>query len=96
MSSTKSTNQQLINKIKKLEAELANAKGLLETNLKGIYTAMSEGMCLHELVFDNDNSPVDYRILDVNPKYEELVGLKSKDVVDKLATEIYPGGIAPY
>lgn len=33
---------------------------------------MIDGFALHEVIGDNDEKPVDYRFLDVNPAFEKL------------------------
>ena len=57
---------------------------------------MNDGSCLHEMVYDPGGAPVDYRILDINPMYEEITGLKRDDVIGRLASEVYEAGSAPY
>jgi len=32
-----------------------------------LITAMNEGLCLHEIIYDGMGRPEDFRILDVNP-----------------------------
>jgi chaperonin GroEL len=39
---------------------------------------------------------VDYRILDVNPAYEMIVGLSRDQAAGKLASEVYAAGQPPY
>lgn len=67
-----------------------------EKQLRSLYEGMSEGLCQHELVYDEKGRAVNYRILNVNPRYEEILGLKSKDVVGKLATEAYASKEPPF
>lgn len=58
--------------------------------------AMTEGVCLHQLLFDEDGRSVNYRILDVNRAYEKILGLKREEVIGKLATETYGSPEPPY
>ncbi|AXS79733.1 bacteriohemerythrin [Dechloromonas sp. HYN0024] len=60
-----------------------------EERFHSLYSAMTEGVALHELVFDNEGTPVDYRLLDVNPAYESILGLTRESVIGRLASEIY-------
>ncbi len=60
-----------------------------EANLKSIYDNMSQGLCYHELVYDEYGKPVNYRILGVNPSYERILSVSSEAVLGKLATEAY-------
>jgi len=54
---------------------------------------MIEGVAIHELIFDENNNPIDYRILDINKSYEKILNLKKKNTQGKLASEVY--GEAP-
>jgi PAS domain S-box-containing protein len=67
-----------------------------EEHLRSLFANMVEGVALHELVFDRDGNAVDYRIIDVNPAYERITGLKRGDVAGKKATEAYRQPEAPY
>ena len=51
---------------------------------------MTEGFALHEIIFNEDGKPVDYRFIDINPAFEEIIGLKKDDVVGKLKSEVIP------
>jgi signal transduction histidine kinase len=67
-----------------------------ESKLRNLYSPMAEGVCLHKLVPDANSTPVNYRIVGVNPRYEEIVGMKAIDIVDQLATDVYGGYEPPY
>jgi PAS domain S-box-containing protein len=70
---------------KKAEEALKDAKN----RFSSLFLAMNEGFCLHELVYNDFGKAVDYTILDVNPAYELIIGLKKKEVVGRKASEIY-------
>lgn len=67
-----------------------------EALYRGLFSATREGICLHQLVLDGEGKPVDYVILDINKKYEEITGLTRQQVVGKKATEAYNTQIPPY
>jgi PAS domain S-box-containing protein len=67
-----------------------------EQQLQSLFDNMLEGVALHELIFNDEGTPVDYRILDVNSKYEVILGLKRAGLVGKPATEAYHTDSAPY
>ncbi len=73
-------------------------QGLLESEQKfrSLYFTMSEGVCLHEIIYDESGKAVDYRILDVNPAYESITGLKREMVIGSKASELYGTGEPPY
>ncbi len=78
--------------IEALRAQAASS----EEKFNRLFEAMSEGACLHEMVYDASGTAVDYRILDANPAYEQITGLKKAAVVGALASEIYQTGAAPF
>ena len=61
-----------------------------------LFDNMSEGVCLHEVIYDAQGAPINYRILDVNPQYEAILRLPRAAVVGKLATEAYGVAEPPY
>ena len=66
-----------------------------EERLHSLYDHMAEGVALHELVLNAAGEPIDYRLVDVNPRYEEIVRLKKTEIAGRLASEIYASP-APY
>ncbi len=56
---------------------------------RSLFFTINEGFILHEMVYDESGKAVDYRILDVNPAYESMVGYCQPHVIDKLASEVY-------
>jgi signal transduction histidine kinase/CheY-like chemotaxis protein len=49
---------------------------------------MSEGVALHEIVYDDTGEPVDYRLLDLNPACESILGLTRRDAIGALGSEL--------
>ncbi len=58
-----------------------------------LFTRMSEGCALSELVYDSKKNPVNYRTLDVNPAFERILGLSREQVVGELADKAF--GVSP-
>ena len=56
---------------------------------------MQEGVALHKLIRSN-GAPDNYILLDVNRRYEEILGMKREQVVNRLATDVYGTEAAPY
>jgi CheY-like chemotaxis protein len=73
--------------ISKHEAEKLLKKS--EEKYRLLYTSMNEGFSLNELVFDESGKAVDYRILDANPAFQRITGLKGKTILGKKASELY-------
>ena len=58
---------------------------------RSLFSTMTEGFALHEIVCDAAGVPSDYRFLDLNPAFERLTGLERNKVVGKLVSEVLPG-----
>lgn len=67
-----------------------------EEKYRLLFASMSEGVALHEILYDADRKPVDYIIKDVNPAFGEILGIEPSEVTGKKATELYGVEQAPY
>lgn len=67
-----------------------------EAKFRTLFTHMSEGFAFHEIIFDETNKAIDYRIIDINPSFEKQVGIKAENAIGKLASELYGVHSAPY
>ena len=67
-----------------------------EARFRSLFESMTEGVALHELIYDNQSLAVDYRIVSTNPAFEKHTGLKSEQIQGQLASSAYGTGAAPY
>jgi PAS domain S-box-containing protein len=84
----------LIDTTARRSAEVARRQ--VESRYAALFNHMAEGVALHEILFDGEGRPANYRILDVNPRYEEILGRRASDVIGRLATEAYGASEPPY
>jgi signal transduction histidine kinase len=70
---------------KRMEKELQQSFA----KFSSLFNSMEEGVALHELILDDTNNPVDYRILDVNPAFTAHTGIGKTDAIEKSAIELY-------
>jgi len=61
-----------------------------EEKYRLLYTAMSQGLALHEIVTDERGKPVDYVFLDINESYTHLLGVTREMCIGKRITEVMP------
>ncbi len=71
---------------RKYEEALAQS----EARFRTLFSEMTEGFALHEIVLNKSGQPVDYRFLDINPAFERLTGLKRERVVGRLKSAVLP------
>lgn len=67
-----------------------------EEQFHHLFESMSEGMVLHELIWDAEENPVDYLILEANISFERILGIPRDSVIGKRATIAYGVDTAPY
>jgi PAS domain S-box-containing protein len=59
-----------------------------EERYRNIFNSLIEGFCIIEMVFDEENKPIDYRFLEINSSFEKQTGLHN--VKGKLMRELAP------
>lgn len=87
-------------KLRKSQAALLNiledlrnqniARKLSEEKYRLLFTQMTEGFALHEIICNNKGIPVDYRFVEVNHAFEVLTGLRAIDIIGKTVLEVMP------
>lgn len=78
---------------KNIELELIKAKDAAqksEAQFRSLFENMDEGFAIHELIYDKNNKPIDYRFVNLNKGFEKLTGLKKVDLIGKTVKEIMP------
>lgn len=55
-----------------------------------VFDNMTDGFALCQIICDKNNTPVDYKVLEVNKAYEAQCGIKAKDIVGKTVLEFFP------
>lgn len=61
-----------------------------------LFINMNSGVATHEMIYDESGEAIDYRIKDVNPKFEEIIGIKKDFATGALASNIYRPNTPPY
>lgn len=79
-------------KLKQTEKDIRES----EEKFRSLYFSMSEGVCLHEVIYDELKKPIDYRIIDVNDAYQSITGFQRDQVIGRKASEIYRTDISQY
>ncbi|MFC1524509.1 PAS domain S-box protein [Thermodesulfobacteriota bacterium] len=62
-----------------------------EQKYRRFFSTVHNGWAYHKVVVDDNNNPVDYLFLEINPAFEKQTGLKREDVIGKRVTEVLPG-----
>lgn len=67
-----------------------------ERKLSALFASMTEVVALHDLVFDEEGRPANYRITGCNAAFTKSIGIPEEAAVGRLATEVYGTEKAPY
>ncbi|HEY9691451.1 MAG TPA: PAS domain S-box protein [Oculatellaceae cyanobacterium] len=59
-----------------------------EAKYRTLFESIDEGLCVVEMLFDENDTPVDYRFLEINPVFEQQTGLQQ--AVGKTARQLVP------
>jgi two-component system, cell cycle sensor histidine kinase and response regulator CckA len=72
----------------------SSAAGKPDTSVlfRALFMHMAEGVALHEITVDGAGRPAGYRILEVNPQYEQFMGMPRDQLIGKLASEVFGPG----
>ncbi|MCE5196535.1 MAG: PAS domain S-box protein [Negativicutes bacterium] len=79
-------NQQDITDRVQLQQQLQES----EQKYRLLYSSMSQGLALHEIITDANGKPVDYVFLDLNDSYTSLLGVTRENAIGKRITEVMP------
>ncbi len=97
---TKSLHDNLYNEQFQLKQEIiehTKARNALEESeswYKNLFISTNEGIAVNELIYNKRGNCFDYRVLDVNPAYEDITGIKRDNAIGNLASRLY-GEVIP-
>ncbi len=61
-----------------------------EQQYRLLFENMTSGFALHEMIYDNDGQPFDYRFLEVNPEFEKQTGIQAASILGRTVKEVLP------
>lgn len=63
---------------------------LSEAKYRLLFENMTVGFALHEMIYDEQGHPKDYRFLEVNPAFEKLTSQSAAAVIGRTVKEVFP------
>lgn len=72
----------------KKEAERILARN--ELRYRTLFKTLSEGYALYEIICNDAGKAIDYKYLDVNDAFEDLIGKSKEDIVSKRILDVFP------
>lgn len=64
---------------------------LSEQKYRTLFENVNEGFALHEIILDKNETPIDYKFLEINPAFEKQIGFSREEILNKTAKELLPG-----
>ncbi len=61
-----------------------------EQKYRLLFENMTSGFALHEMIYDENGKPFDYRYIEANPAFEKLTGLSAESIIGKTIKELVP------
>jgi signal transduction histidine kinase/CheY-like chemotaxis protein len=67
-----------------------------EHTLSLLFRSMEEMVVFHELLYDEQGQPIDYRITDINEAYARIMNISRESAIGNLGSVVYGQSPAPY
>ena len=61
----------------------------IQKDYQTLFQQLLDGFALHEIIYDSNGTPVDYRFLAINPAFQKLTGL-GPEIIGKTVLEVMP------
>jgi PAS domain S-box-containing protein len=55
-----------------------------------LFIKMFDGYSLNKIIFDDHGKAINYRFLEINPAFEQMTGLKAKDIIGHTVLDVLP------
>ncbi len=67
-----------------------------EAKYRKLFTNTILGISVNKIILNDKGEAVDYEVIDVNKKFEEILGYKREEVIGRRGSELYKKEIPPY
>jgi len=61
-----------------------------EKQFRSLFENLEQGFALHEMIYDDDQNPIDYRYILINKAFERLTGIKADEFIGRTVKELLP------
>jgi PAS domain S-box-containing protein len=81
---------------KKSEDSVEKALKKGELDYRALFETMTEGVALHQMIYDDEGKAVDYLIMDVNSSFEKNLNIPVEKAKGALGSKLYQKDSPPY
>ncbi len=75
-----------ITEVKRIEQALQES----DERYRQLFNSMINGFALHEMIYDEQGQPFDYRFLEINPAFEQFTGMYAIDLIGRTVRQAIP------
>jgi PAS domain-containing protein len=58
---------------------------------KSLFKSHPSAFAYHEIILDINNKPINYRFIEVNHMFEQILGIEAKNIIGKTVIDVLPG-----
>jgi PAS domain S-box-containing protein len=95
-------NQDIPNEVYATLADITDYRNaqerIKETDMRfsSLFNTMNEGVAIHRAVYGPGKEMIEYEVIEVNPRFEEIIGIPKERILNKPSREAYGTQDVPY
>lgn len=70
--------------------QIENAIRKSEARYRNLFSTMFNGFALYEIIYNDEGTPTDFRVMEINRAFEEMTGFKAEEIVGNTFMESFP------
>ena len=71
--------------MKDIDPNIFNSKSAFD-----VFERANVGMAIHQMIYDENKIPVNYKFIKVNPEFSRIIGLDTEEIEGKYALQVLP------
>lgn len=78
-------------KVNKLLLQKRNKEyKIIKKRYENLFENMLDAFAFHKMIFDENNTPIDYEFIEVNPSFCKMLNVKKDDIIGKTVLQLWP------
>jgi len=63
---------------------------VIKKRYENLFENMLDAFALHKIIVDENNNPIDYEFIDVNPAFYKILNVNKEDIIGKTVLQLWP------